>query len=172
VPVTDVTHDLDTLTLTITAEFAAPVERIWQIYADPRQLERVFGPPTYPATFVEHDLTPGGQAHYYMTSPEGEKSYGWWRVTAVDEPHSFAFDDGYAADDTFTPLQDLPVSKNVYTFEAIEGGTRATFTATFDSAEALQKAIEMGVAEGTSSAVEQVDSLVGESSVKPRSPRR
>lgn len=35
-PVTDITHDLDDLTITITAQFAAPVERIWQIYADPR----------------------------------------------------------------------------------------------------------------------------------------
>jgi len=34
-PVTDVTHDLDTRALTITAEFAAPVQRIWEIYADP-----------------------------------------------------------------------------------------------------------------------------------------
>lgn len=58
-PVTDVQQDIDTRTLTIVAEFAAPVERIWQVYADPRQLEKVWGPPTYPATVVEHNLTPG-----------------------------------------------------------------------------------------------------------------
>ena len=159
-PVTDVTHDLDTRTLSITAEFAAPVERIWQVYADPRQLEQVFGPPTYPATFVEHDLTPGGRAHYFMTSPEGEKYYGWWKVTAVEAPHRFAFEDGFAADDSFTPLPDMPVSKNEYAFEAIDGRTRATFTSTYDSAEALQKVLEMGVVEGASSAIDQIDTLV------------
>ena len=37
-PVTDVQHDLDALTLTITADFAAPLERVWEVYADPRQL--------------------------------------------------------------------------------------------------------------------------------------
>ena len=42
-PVTDVQQDLDNLTLTITADFAAPVQRIWQVYADPRQLEKVWG---------------------------------------------------------------------------------------------------------------------------------
>lgn len=42
-PVTDVQHDPENLTLTITADFAAPVQRIWQVYADPRQLERVWG---------------------------------------------------------------------------------------------------------------------------------
>ncbi len=159
-PVTDVTHDLDTRTLVITAEFAAPVERIWQVYADPRQLAQVFGPPTYPATFVEHDLTPGGRAHYFMTSPEGEKYYGWWKVTAVDEPHSFEFDDGFATDDTFAPAEDMPVSKNIYAFEAIESGTRATFTSSYDSAEALQKVLDMGVIEGASLAIGQIDDLL------------
>jgi uncharacterized protein YndB with AHSA1/START domain len=159
-PVTDVAHDLDTRTLTITAEFDAPIERIWQVYADPRQLEQVFGPPTYPATFVEHDLTPGGRAHYFMTSPEGEKHYGWWKVTAVDAPDSFAFDDGFAADDSFTPLADMPVSTNVYAFEAIGGRTRATFTATYASAGALQQVLDMGVVEGASSAIGQIDALV------------
>jgi uncharacterized protein YndB with AHSA1/START domain len=160
VPVTDVTHDLAALTLVITAEFAAPIERVWQVYADPRQLEQVFGPPTFPATFVVHELIPGGTAHYFMTSPEGEKYYGWWRIIAVDEPHSFTFDDGFAADDTFTPLADMPVSKNVYAFESIDGGTRATFTGTYESAEGLQKVLDMGVVEGSTLAINQIDSLV------------
>ena len=43
-PVVDVKKDLDAFSLTIVADFAAPVERVWQIYADPRQLERVWGP--------------------------------------------------------------------------------------------------------------------------------
>ena len=42
-PVTDVQQDLNNLTLTITDDFAAPVQRIWQVYADPRQLEKVLG---------------------------------------------------------------------------------------------------------------------------------
>lgn len=159
-PVTDVTHDLDTLTLTITAEFAAPVERVWQVYADPRQLEQVFGPPTYPATFVEHDLRTGGRAHYFMTSPEGERYYGWWRVTAADEPNRFEFEDGFAADDSFAPLDDMPVSKNVYSFEAVDGGTRAVFVGTYDSVEGLQKVLDMGVVEGSTSAINQIDTLL------------
>ena len=161
-PVTDVTSDLDTRTLTITAEFAAPVERIWEVYADPRQLEKVFGPPTYPATFVAHDLSPEGRTHYFMTSPEGEKYYGWWRVTAVDEPRSFTFDDGFAADDSFAPLPDMPVSHNVYEFEPIDTGTRATFTGTYESAEGLQKVLDMGAVEGSTAAINQIDALVAE----------
>ena len=158
-PVTDVQQDLDALTLTLTAEFAAPVERVWQVYADPRQLEKVWGPPTYPATFVDHDLRPGGRVTYYMTSPEGEKFAGYWEVTAVDEPRSFSFDDGFA-DQDFNPNPALPVSHNVYSFTAHDGGTRATYVGTYESAEALQKVLDMGMVEGATAAIAQIDDLL------------
>ena len=158
-PVTDVRHDLDNLTLTITAEFAAPVERIWQVYADPRQLEKVWGPPSYPATVVDHDLRPGGRVTYFMTGPEGDKHAGYWQVTTVDEPRGFSFDDGFA-DLDFTPNPELPVSKNEYTFTERDGGTRATYVSTFASAEGLQQVLDMGIVEGATSAVNQIDELV------------
>ncbi len=158
-PVVDVRHDIDALTLTITADFAAPVQRIWQIYADPRQLEKVWGPPEFPATVVEHNLAPGGRTKYFMTGPDGEKYAGYWQVIAVDEPWSFTFDDGFA-DLDFNPDPGLPTSRNVYTFTEHDGGTRATYSSTFASAEDLQKVVDMGVIEGSTSALNQIDSLV------------
>ena len=159
-PVTDVQHDLDALTLTITADFAAPVERVWEVYADPRQLERVWGPPGYPATFVDHDLVPGGRMNYYMTSPEGEKYYAYWDVTSVDEPKGFTFKDGFALDETFARNTELPESSQVYDFTEVDGSTRATFVATYASAEALQQVLDMGAVEGSSLAINQIDELL------------
>jgi uncharacterized protein YndB with AHSA1/START domain len=158
-PVTDVQPDLDNLALTVIADFAAPVERIWQIYADPRQLERVWGPPTYPATVVDHDLTPGGRVTYYMTGPEGDRHAGYWLVTAVDEPTSLAFDDGFA-DLDFNPDPTMPVSRNVYRFAAHDGGTRATYVSRYESAEALKQVLDMGIVEGATAAINQIDDLV------------
>ncbi len=158
-PVTAVSHDLDTLTLTIVAEFAAPVQRIWDLYADPRQLERVWGPPSHPATFVTHKLEVGARTTYYMTGPEGQKYCGYWVLTDVDEPNSFSFDDGFA-DADFNPNPDLPVSKNVYRFEAIASGTRATYVGTYATREALQQVLAMGVLEGASAAINQIDVLL------------
>ena len=158
-PVTDVQQNFDTLTLTLTAEFAAPLTRIWQVYSDPRQLEKVWGPPTYPATVVDHDLTPGGRVHYLMTGPEGDKHAGYWKITAVDEPTGFSFEDGFA-DLEFNPTPGLPVSRNVYTFAEHGGGTRAVYVSTFDSAEALQQILDMQMVEGATSAINQIDDLV------------
>ncbi|MEP6979156.1 MAG: SRPBCC domain-containing protein [Nakamurella sp.] len=158
-PVTDVTPDLENRTLTITTDFAAPVERVFAVYADPRQLERVWGPPTFPATVVDHDLVPGGRMNYFMTGPAGEIFHGCWLVETVDAPRGFGFDDAFT-DESFTVNPDLPVSKNVFTFAAHDGGTRATYVSTYASAEDLQQVLDMGVVEGASGAINQIDTLL------------
>ncbi len=158
-PVTHVSHDLETLTLTITAEFAAPVGRIWDLYADPRQLEQVWGPPSHPATFVDHRLEVGARSTYYMTGPRGEKYCGYWVVTRADAPNRFEFDDGFA-DAEFKPNPAMPVSKNVFRFEAVGSGTRATYTGTYATREALQQILAMGTVEGATSAINQIDAML------------
>lgn len=158
-PVTDVTSNLDEATLTMTAEFAAPVERVWQVYADPRELERVWGPPTHPATVVEHELVPGGRVTYFMQGPDGERYHGWWQVTDVEAPHRLEFADGFG-DENFAPVEGMPVSHNVYRFEEVDGGTRAVYLATYESRAGLEQVLGMGVIEGATAAINQLDALV------------
>lgn len=158
-PVTDISRDLENLTLTITAQFAAPVQRIWDVYADPRQLEQVWGPPGYPATFVDHSLTPGGRMTYYMTGPDGRRFHGIWEILAVDEPTSFRLRDLFA-DEDFTPDADLPASECEYRFEEHDGGTRAVYVSRFPSREGLQQVLDMGVEEGSRTAIDQIDALI------------
>lgn len=158
-PVIDVSHDIEALTLTIVAEFAASPERIWALYADPRQLEKVWGPPSHPATFVDHELKVGSRTTYYMTGPEGEKYHGFWDVTSVDEPHGFTFKDGFA-DADFNPDPNMPTATCVYTLEAIPGGTRATYVSTYATKEGLETVLAMGVVEGATAAINQIDALL------------
>ena len=158
-PVTDITQDAENRRLVITAEFAAPVERVWAICEDARQLEKIWGPPEYPATFVDHELRPGTRSTYYMTSPEGEKFAGYWDITGVEAPGRFTFDDGFATAD-LEPNPDLPVSQNTYVFESTDGGTRAVYTSTYASAEALQQVLDMGMEEGARSAIDQIDAFL------------
>jgi uncharacterized protein YndB with AHSA1/START domain len=159
--VTDVQKDFDALSMTMTAEFSAPVERVWQVWADPRQLERWWGPPTYPATFVEHDLSVGGRMHYFMTSPEGEKYHGCWRILAVDPPHTIEIEDAFA-DDTGQPNPELPVGLMRLTLSPTSDGTRMTIVSTHPTREALDMVIEMGQEEGMTEAINQIDALLAE----------
>ena len=110
-PVTDIHKDPTALTLTIASEWDAPIDRVWQLWADPRQLERWWGPPTYPATVIEHDLSPGGKVAYFMTGPEGDQHHGWWKIVAVDKPRSLDFEDGFA-DINGNPNQAMPVTQS------------------------------------------------------------
>jgi uncharacterized protein YndB with AHSA1/START domain len=160
--VTNVSKDLDALTMTMTAEFAAPVERVWQVWENPRLLERWWGPPTHPATMVDHDLTPGGRVHYFMTSPEGDKFHGWWRIIAVDPPNGLELEDGFA-DDTGAPNLDLPVTVMRMRLEAVgDGTTRMVVDSKFGSREAMEQVIAMGVEEGMTLAVGQIDAILAE----------
>jgi uncharacterized protein YndB with AHSA1/START domain len=157
--VMDVTKDPATLTMVVTAEFDAPVERVWQLWADPRQLERWWGPPTYPATVVDHDLVPGGTVTYFMTGPEGDKHGGWWRVLAVDAPHSLEVQDGFS-DDTGSPDPDMPSTIMRVVLSEEGGGTKMVMTSTFPSLEAMEQLTDMGMEEGLRAAMAQMDEVL------------
>lgn len=156
----DVQQDPEARTLTVTSRLEAPVERVWQIWADPRQLERWWGPPTYPATVIDHDLRPGGLVTYAMTGPEGDKHHGLWRVLEVEPPRLLVVEDLFA-DDTGQPNTDLPVSTMRTTLEADgEGRTRMTTVTTFASLEDLQRLVEMGMLEGMREAMSQIPAVL------------
>jgi len=158
--VTSVDKDLDNLTLTLVADFGAAVERVWQLWADPRQLERWWGPPMYPATVKEHDLTPGGEVTYFMTGPEGEQFHGWWRITSVDPPASLEFTDGFADQDG-TPNADMPITTvRLQLTEREDGGTRMELCSVFTSQEQMEQLLGMGMLEGLRQAVGQMDALL------------
>ena len=160
--VTDVRKDPEALTLTFTAELDADVERAWQLWADPRQLERWWGPPTYPATFVDHDLVPGGRATYFMTGPEGDKHGGWWEVLAVDPPTRLEVKDGFA-DEAGAPNDAMPTTVMVVTLaERPGGGTLMTVESRLPSLEAMERLLSMGVEEGMRSAMGQIDGILAE----------
>ncbi|MCU1552756.1 MAG: polyketide cyclase, partial [Arthrobacter sp.] len=141
------TKNPESLSFTLVAEFDAGVDRVWQIWEDPRQLERWWGPPTWPATFEKHEFTPGGEASYFMTGPNGEKARGWWRITAVQAPTRLEFDDGFADDDG-APVEVMGTTHATVTLEEIGDRTRMTILSTFESEEQLNKMVEMGMEEG------------------------
>jgi uncharacterized protein YndB with AHSA1/START domain len=154
-----VEKDFETLTLTLVARFDAPVERVWQLWADPRLLERWWGPPTWPATVQEHDLTPGGTVSYVMTGPEGEKSRGWWRVTAVEPPRSLDFVDGFADADG-TPVTGDSTSTVRVRLAEQDGDTWMEVRSVFGSRDHMQRLDRMGAVEVFAQTVGQMDALL------------
>jgi len=151
--------DLEALTLTFVADFVADVDRVWQLWEDPRQLELWWGPPSWPATFDRHEFYPGGSSRYHMTGPDGEKAPGWWLITDVDAPHRLEFDDGFAGEDG-EPDNGMPPVHALVTLAERDGATRMTTVSTFVSAEQLEQMIGMGMEEGMTEAMGQIDRVL------------
>ena len=164
--VTSVRKDPDALTIVLTAEFDASPVRVWELWSDPRQLERWWGPPTWPATFTAHDLAPGGHVEYHMTGPSGEEAHGFWDVIEADPPNRLVFLDGFAHDDG-TPNDDFPRNEGRVTIEAIEAGrTQMSIESHFRSTEAMEQVLAMGMEEGLTQAVGQIDAILAGHAVR------
>lgn len=160
-PIKSVTSDPGSLSLTVTGEYNVPVERLWEAWVDPRQLERFWGPEGWPATFTRHDVAPGGRSEYYMTGPDGTVSRGWWRFLAVEPVRRIEVEDGFAKEDG-SPSDALPTMRIVFTFEPTEEGSRFTGVSHFSSEEAMERLLEMGVVEGMKSALGQMDDVLAD----------
>lgn len=160
--VTDIHKDLEQRTLQISSEFDAPVDAVWQLWADPRRLERWWGPPTYPATFVDHDLRTGGAATYFMTGPEGDRHGGWWKFVEVDAPKRIVLEDGFA-DLEGVPNPDMPVTIMRVDIGARDGGgSTMRIESVFPSTEAMAQMVEMGMVEGITEAIGQIEAILAE----------
>jgi uncharacterized protein YndB with AHSA1/START domain len=161
--IVSVEKDYDSFSLVLIAEFDAPVERVWQLWADPRQLERWLGPPAYPATVETHELETGGEVTFVMTGPDGESSRGWWRVTAVDPPSALEFTDGFANEDG-TPDTATPTTTVQVRLTATDsGGTRMELRFSYDSREDMEQMERFGTFEGIQAAVAQMDAVLAQS---------
>lgn len=157
-PLTSVTKDAAKLTLTVVGDYPVPQKRLWDAFADPRQLERFWGPPAYPATFTRHDFKVGGRAEYFLTLPEGQKWSGSWKFTVVNPISSFEAHDGEDnAED-----ENMPASMK-FAFETTPTGSRMTIVTQFSSVEAMEQTIP-GMEEGLRAAMPQLDAVLAEPS--------
>jgi len=157
--VTSVDTNYDELTITLIADFDAPLDQVWELWSDRRKLERWLGPRTHPATVERHDLTAGGEVRFFMTGPEGNRSRGVWRITAVNPPTSLDFTDAFT-DAEGTPTPDTPVSTVRVELTERAGGTRMEMRWTLESREDLEKLLGTGVLDGLRDAIGQMDALL------------
>ena len=160
-PITSVVSDEDALPSTVVADYPVPVARLWDAYADPRQLERFWGPREWPATFTRHDMAGGGMSNYYMTGPDGTKAYGWWRFLSIAPQQHIEVEDGFS-DEHGQPNADMPSMRMVFSFEATAAGSRFTSVTYFPSVEAMERLVQMGMLEGMRSAMSQIDDVLAE----------
>jgi uncharacterized protein YndB with AHSA1/START domain len=154
-------------TMVITAEFRASISDVWQLWADPRLLERWWGPPGFPASFEHHDLRPGGTITYHISGPagdDGDRFNGAWNVVEVAAPTRLVVEDAIV-DDHGTPTDGNSMTRMEIDIRAAGDTTRMILTTHFDSLQGMEQAIAMGVVEGMRACISQIDALLAEAAV-------
>jgi uncharacterized protein YndB with AHSA1/START domain len=117
------------------------------------------GPPSHPATFIDHEFVPGGRARYFMTGPDGSRYHGWWRFEDVEPPARLRFEDGFA-DEEGKPNEEMPTTIATVTIVESGGATTMSIESKFASREGMEQVIAMGAEQGMVEALGQIDALL------------
>jgi len=158
--VTNVEKDAENLTLKITTDLDAGIDRVWEMWENPRLLEKWWGPPGYPATFETFEFEPGGAVEYFMTSPEGQQFPDYWTIKTVESPCLIEINDGWERDED-NPAPGIELMRvDISEIDGSPGSTRMTITTTYESAEGMKRMIDMGMDEGMTLAMGQIDGLL------------
>jgi uncharacterized protein YndB with AHSA1/START domain len=158
--VTSVEKDPESLTVTVTADLDATVERAWQLWADPRQFEQWWGPPGYPTTVVDHDLRAGGRITFFMGGTEGERHDSTWEVIAAGPPHHLELRDA-DVDDDGRPNDGHAITAMVITIDERDSGSAVmTIRTHFDSLAGMEEVLTIGFEEGMRIVFSQVEAVL------------
>jgi len=100
-----------------------------------------------------------------MTGPEGDRPHGYWDVVETDAPHRLVINDGFANPDG-TPNAEMPsFTMRVRIDEVGSGRTRMSIETVFPSSQAMEQVLAMGMEEGLTEAVGQIDAMLAEDTV-------
>lgn len=161
-PVRSVEKNAEAKSMVITAEFTASIANVWQLWADPRLLERWWGPPDFPATFDQHDLTPGGTITYFISGPKpGDRFDGTWNVVEVNAPTRLVVEDAMIDDDGMASDGNSMIRMEI-DIEAAGDTTRMILTTHFDSLEGMAQEIATGFEDGMKVCMSQIDAVLAD----------
>ncbi len=158
--VTSVEKDPESLTVTVTADLDATVERAWQLWADPRQFEQWWGPPGYPVSVVDHDLRAGGQITFFMAGTEGERHDSVWEVIAADPPRQLELRDADVDDKGRTNDGNAMTALIITINEREGGGAVMTIRTHFDSLRGMEEVLDMGFEEGMRTLFSRIEAVL------------
>lgn len=151
---TNITKNRDTKELIMDRIFDAPLEAVWDAWANPEKLAKWWGPRGWETTIKTFDFQPGGTWHYAMKCVDenqgewfGQESWGKAVFENMDEPNFFTYKD-YFSDADGNINTDLPEMVITVSFIETDGKTHVTSRGVFENAEAYDQVIAMGVEQG------------------------
>ncbi|MFC4775788.1 SRPBCC domain-containing protein [Paenibacillus sp. GCM10023252] len=141
-------------TLILERVFQAPRELVFQVFSEAEHLKHWWGPRGWELTICNVDFRPGGIWHYCMKCVDegqgdffGYESWGKGIYQEIVQAEKIDYTD-YFSDAEGTVNADLPATKVSMLFLEHDGQTKLVSRSEYDSKEALQQVIDMGMEQG------------------------
>ncbi|MFM9905196.1 MAG: SRPBCC domain-containing protein [Pyrinomonadaceae bacterium] len=147
----------ETKTVTITKEFDAVRDLVWDAYTKPELLDQWWAPKPFASRTKVMNFEVGGRRFYAMVSPEGAERWIVQKYTSITPKTNFKMFNAFA--DAEENLE-LPGSDWDLSFSEQDGRTTVHVSIYNESLERLEKMIEMGFKEGFTMTLNYLDELL------------
>ncbi len=147
----------DTKTVSITEEFAAERDLVWDAYTKAELLDQWWAPKPMTSRTKAMDFEVGGRRFYAIVSPEGDERWAVQKYTSITPKTNFKLFNAFA--DADENLQ-LPGSDWDLNFSEHDGTTKVSISIYNESLERLERMVEFGFVEGTKMQLKNLEELL------------
>ena len=147
----------ETKTVSITAEFDAGLDMVWDAYTKPELLDQWYAPKPWASKTKHMNFEVGGRRFYAMVSPEGGERWILQKYTSITPKTNFKHFNAFADENE---IPELPGSDWDLNFSAQGGTTKVSILIYNESLERLEKVVEMGFKEGTIAQLKNLEDLL------------
>jgi len=147
----------ETKTVSITKQFDAPRDMVWDAYTKPELLDQWWAPKPFSSRTKVMEFREGGRRFYAMVSPEGQERWVLQQFKSITPKTNFKLFNAFA-DENETPQ--LPGSDWDLNFSEQNGMTTVHVSIYNESLERLERMIEMGFKEGTAAQLKNLEELL------------
>lgn len=138
--------DKETKKVSITAEFDAERDLVWDAYTKPELLDQWWAPKPWVSRTKVMEFREGGRRFYAMVSPDGtEQRWAVQKYNSITPKTNFKLFNTFADENENL---ELPGSDWDLNFKEQDGTTTVSISIYNESLERLEKMIEMGFKEG------------------------
>lgn len=153
----DLTVEKTAKTVSITREFAAELDLVWDAFTKAEMLDQWVAPKPWTSKTKYMNFEVGGKRFYAMVSPEGQERWAIQEYTSISPKTNFKMMNAFA-DENENPQ--LPGSDWDYNFSEQNGITKVSITIYNESRERMEKMIEMGFVEGFKMTIDNLEKLL------------
>jgi uncharacterized protein YndB with AHSA1/START domain len=146
-------------TITISKEFAANRQIVWDYHTKSELLDQWFAPKPLTTKTKSMDFRAGGYWLYAMIDPGGTEYWGRMDYVTINPIDNYTALDGFS-DSNGALNPQLPRANWVVTFQELDENSLVETLVTYNSPEALETVIKMGLKEGMLSTIERLDDLL------------